>query len=62
MPGPSLRFSVRTLQTCGPVGVFDEAQRFQIVDGAGLEGCAGFEAIDEMRDEPSSSPITASES
>src|SRR5436189_298757 len=51
MPGPSLRFRPRPLQACGPVGVLDEAQRFQIVDGAGLERRTGFEAIDEMRDD-----------
>ena len=46
-----LRLATRALQTGGPVGVFDEAQRFEIVDGVGLERRAGLEAIDEMRDD-----------
>src|SRR6478752_580405 len=51
MPQSSLRARTRTLEPCCPVGVFDETQRFQVVDRAGLERCAGFEAIDEMRDD-----------
>ena len=33
-----------------PVRVLDEAERLEVIRGIGLEGCAGDETIDEMRD------------
>src|SRR5262245_4860026 len=41
----------RALQPGGPIGVLDQAQRFEIVGRVGLEWRARLEATDEMRDD-----------
>ena len=43
--------ATRALQAGGPIRMLDETQRFEIVGGTGLEWRAGFEAVDEMRND-----------